>query len=181
MSTQTDNHQSVVLLSRALDQAGDVIAAVHDDQLDQPTPCADWDVGRLVSHLVADPRHFLRMASGGRPAWTGEPERVEQPAAAFRSAGDDLIHHWHEQGDPADPRTVDWQTAEFAVHTWDLATAIGYPVEQLDDDVAERALSFMGIALSPENRDDAFAPEQHPPHDADAYTRLAAYTGRAVR
>ncbi|MFC6287476.1 TIGR03086 family metal-binding protein [Nocardioides sp. GCM10027113] len=180
MSTQTDTHQSVVLLSRALDQAGDVIAAVHEDQLDQPTPCADWDVGRLVSHLVADPRHFLEMARGGRPAWTGEPERVLYPAATFRSAGDDLIHHWHQQGDPEDPGAVDWQTAEFAVHTWDLATAVGYPVGQLDAEVAERALAFMTATLTAENRGDAFGPEQRPPHGADAYARLASYTGRTV-
>jgi hypothetical protein len=32
-------NDSVVVLSRALDQAGDVLAAVHADQLAQPTPC----------------------------------------------------------------------------------------------------------------------------------------------
>ena len=39
-------NDSVVILSRALDQAGDVLAAVHEDQLSQPTPCRDWDVAR---------------------------------------------------------------------------------------------------------------------------------------
>ena len=55
----------------------------------------------------------------------GEPDRVLYWAATFRSAGDDLIHHWHQQGDNADPGQVDWQTAEFAVHTWDLCRATG--------------------------------------------------------
>jgi uncharacterized protein (TIGR03086 family) len=180
MSTQTDTHESVVQLSRALDQAGDVIAAVHAEQLDLPTPCRDWDVGRLVSHLVHDPRHFLEMADGGSPAWSDEPERVLYAQATFRSAGDDLIHHWHQQGDPEDPGSVDWQTAEFALHTWDLATAIGYPVDRLDAAVAERGLAFMSRALTPENRGEAFGPEQPAPPDASAYERLAAYAGRPL-
>lgn len=180
MNTPTNTHESVVQLSRALDQAGDVIAEVHPDQLGLPTPCRDWDVGRLVSHLVHDPRHFLEMAGGGSPSWTDEPDRVLYAQATFRSAGDDLIHHWHQQGDPDDPGAVDWQTAEFAVHTWDLATAIGYPTDRLDPRVAERGLAFMTQALTPDNRGTAFAAEEPAPADASAYERLAAYAGRPI-
>jgi hypothetical protein len=120
------------------------------------------------------------MAGGGSPAWDDEPDRVLYAAATFRSAGDDLIHHWHQQGDPQDPGQVDWQTAEFAVHTWDLATAIGHPTSQLDPAVAERGLAFMSRSLTPENRGGAFGPEQPCPPDASAYERLAAYAGRSL-
>lgn len=174
--------QSVILLSRALDQTGDVLADIHEDQLSLPTPCAEWDVGRLVSHVVADPRHFLEMASGGSPDWKGEPDRVLYWAATFRSAGDDLIHHWHQQGDDADPAGVDWQTAEFAVHTWDLARATGQAahLDRLDPEVAERALAFMTASLTQVNRGTAFGPEQPAPADAPPYDRLAAYAGRSL-
>ena len=179
MSNSTD---SVILLSRALDQTGDVLTDIHEDQLSLPTPCTEWDVGRLVSHVVADPRHFLEMGSGGSPDWTGEPDRVLYWAATFRSAGDDLIHHWHQQGDDADPGQVDWQTAEFAVHTWDLARATGQTAHlaRLDPEVAERALAFMTASLTQENRSTAFAPEQPAPPDASPYDRLAAYAGRSL-
>lgn len=178
MSTAFD---SVVLLNRALDQAGDVLTVVREDQLTLSTPCAEWDVGRLVSHVVADPRHFLEMAHGGKPDWSAEPDRVLYWAATFRSAADDLIHHWHQTGDAADPGQVDWQTAEFALHTWDLARATGQTdqLARLDPDVAERALAFMSGALTPDNRGEAFAPEQPAPDGADAYDRLAAYAGRS--
>jgi uncharacterized protein (TIGR03086 family) len=174
----TTPNDSVVALSRALDQAGDVLAAVHEEQLGDATPCRDWDVGRLVSHLVADPRHFLEMVAGGKPEWGNEPDRVLYPAATFRSAGDDLIHYWHQQGDDADPGRVDFQTAEIAVHTWDLATAIGHDTRTLDGEVAERALAFLSGALTADNRGEAFGPEQPAPGDAGAYARLAAYAGR---
>lgn len=179
MSTPID---SVIMLSRAIDQTGDVLADIHQDHMSLPSPCCDWDVGRLVSHVVADPRHFLEMANGGDPHWSGEPDRVLYWAATFRSAGDDLIHYWHQQGDAADPDQVDWQTAELAVHTWDLARATGQTghLARLDPEVAERALAFMTASLTPENRGPAFGPQQPAPADASPYDRLAAYAGRTL-
>ena len=175
-------NDSVILLSRALDQCGDVLDSVHPDQLTLPTPCRDWDVGRLVSHVVADPRHFLEMAKDGHPDWAAEPDRVLYPAATFRSAADDLIHHWHQQGERADATQVDWQVAEFAVHAWDLARATGQDehLARLDPEVAELGLAFMRTSLTPENRGVAFGPEQPAPADATVYDRLAAYAGRSV-
>ena len=118
--------ESVVVLSRALDQAGDVLAAVHEDQLAQPTPCGDWDVAQLIGHLVAAPQRFLADARGERARLVGGAAAGHrQRAADFRSHADDLIHHWHQAGDAADPGQVDWQTAEIAVHTWDVARATG--------------------------------------------------------
>lgn len=174
--------ESVIMLSRALDQCGDVIADIHPDQLTMPSTCSEWDVGRLVSHVVADPRHFLEMLGGGSPDWSDEPDRVLYPAATFRSAADDLIHHWHQAGDEADPNRVDMQTAEFAVHTWDLATATAQTVHlgRLDPDVAERALAFLSASLTDENRGTAFGPPRKAPGGGSAYERLAAYAGRSV-
>jgi uncharacterized protein (TIGR03086 family) len=71
------------------------------------------------------------------------------------------------------------QTAEFAVHAWDLARAIGYDAP-LDPDVAERALAFMGTALTDDMRGAAFAPAVPVADDAPAYERLAAFAGRAM-
>ena len=171
---------SVVVLSRALDQAGDVLAAVRSDQLGLPTPCADWDVSQLIGHLVDAPVHFLEMARGGQPDWTAGPRRVtENWATEFRSHADDLLHHWHQQGPNADPGQVDWQTAEFAVHTWDLARATGQSRPLLPE-VAERGLTFMSAMLTPENRGHAFGPAVSVPDDAAVYDRLAAFAGRAI-
>lgn len=178
MNTKND---SVIVLSRALDQAGDVLTAVHEDQLDRPTPCGDWDVAHLIGHLVALPGSFVMTARGQKPDWSQGPEPATTGwVSAFRSAADDLIHVWHQAGDAAQPGRVDWQTAEFAVHTWDLATATGQPTTRLDPEVAERGLAFMAGALTAENRGGSFGPEQPAPEGASAYERLAAYAGRGV-
>ena len=176
----TASDESVAVLSRALDQAGDVLAAVHADQLGQPTPCGGWDVAQLIGHLVSAPVRFLEMARGTQPDWSAEPQPVTSNwAADFRSNADDLIHHWHQVGDAADPGQVDWQTTEIAVHTWDVARATGQSPPLLPE-VAERGLAFMSAMLTPENRGRAFAPAVGVPDDAPVYDRLAAFAGRPV-
>jgi len=171
---------SVVVLSRALDQAGDVLAAVHPDQLTLPTPCADWDVAQLIGHLVDAPVRFLQMARGEQPDWSAGPRRVADTwASDFRSNADDLLHHWHQAGAAADAGQIDWQIAEIAVHTWDVARATGQSTALLPE-VAERGLAFMSGALTPENRGEVFGPEVRVSDDAPVYDRLAAFAGRSV-
>jgi hypothetical protein len=114
-------------------------------------------------------------------AWTGRPDpRRPRPVGRRSSAGaDELLAHWRSVGDEAQPAQIDWQTAEFAVHTWDLAQATGW-TEPLDPVVAERGLAFMTNALTPDNRGQAFGPEQAAPADAGAYERIAAFAGRPI-
>ena len=176
----TRPNDAVVVLSRALDQTGDVLARVHADQLGLPTPCRDWNVARLVAHVVAAPTRFLAALRGEEQVWSTEPPPIgTEWAQVFRNEADDLIHAWHQLGEKAETRTVDWQTAEFAVHTWDLAQATGQST-RLDQDVAERALAFMAAGLTPENRGDAFDREVAVEDDAPVYHRLAAYAGRQL-
>lgn len=176
MSTTSD---AVAVLGRAIDQLGDVLTATHPDDLDKPTPCADWDVRALVGHVLASPGNLLEQSRGGSPDWSATPP---VPAAGwaqqFRSDADDLFHFWHQQGEDADAGQVDWQTGELAVHTWDLARAIGHPTDRLDPEVAERGLAFMQQGLTPENRGPAFGAEVPVAADASPYDRLAAWAGR---
>jgi uncharacterized protein (TIGR03086 family) len=177
MSSRND---SVVTLSRALDQTGDVLAAIHRDQLSDPTPCPDWDVAHLIGHVLGAPRRFTEAVQGGDPDWSAPPEPATTNwTARFRSDADDLIHAWHQQGDQADEGAADWQIAEFAVHTWDLVRATGQDRE-LDPEVAERGFAFMTKALTPENRGKAFEAEVEAPADADPYDRIAAFAGRNI-
>jgi len=174
----TSPHESVAVLSRALDQAGDVLAAVHADQLSGPTGCEDWTVEQLIAHLLADTSNFVTMMRGDDPDWSaGLPPLPEDWAAAFRSGADDLIHLWHQREDDDAGPPPDMQTAEFAVHTWDLARATGQS-SALDPEVAEHGLAYMSANLKPEMRGDAFRAEIEVADDAPVYDRLAAFAGR---
>ena len=63
-------HQAVVVLSRAIDQAGDVLASIHPDEWERPTPCGDWSVRQLAAHLAVAPEHFLQQARGEEVDWS---------------------------------------------------------------------------------------------------------------
>ena len=178
--TQADWGDDVRVLTRAVDQAGDVLDQVHRDLLGHPTPCEGWDVAALADHLVATPANFLAMARGEQPEWSATPPHIEEEwGPAFRVVGDDLIHWWHENAGEAES-SADMATAELAVHSWDLATAIGFPVDRLDPEVAERALAFLQSGLTSENRGPVFGPEQPAPDGAGPYERLAAFAGRTT-
>ena len=170
-------NQPIVTLSRALDQAGDVLATVHADDLDKPTPCGEWSVRDLANHLASGPARFLQMSRGEEVDWSATPRVSDGTwATTFRSGADDLIHHWHDQ--PEDQTDgAGWQTAEIAVHTWDLARAIKR-ADDLDDDVAEAGLAFLQQGLTDENRGSVFAAPVSVADDAPAYDRLAAFAGR---
>ena len=172
--------QSIDVLSRALDQTADVLRAIPADRLSATTPCNDWDVASLVAHVVAAPGRFVVMSSGGQPDWSAKPPLPADWTAEFRSGADDLLRMWREGGDSAPELAADWQTAELAVHTWDLARATGQSTN-LDPEVAQRGLDFMSSALTPENRGHAFGPAVDLPDDAPVYDRLAAFAGRDPR
>ena len=166
------------MLRRGLDQLAALVADVGPDAWEDPTPCAEWTVRDLVDHVVAAPTRFARMLRDEPIDWSAPtPPAGGDPAGAFRAHADDLLGAWRKHSGSAE---VDWQCAELAVHTWDLATALHAPTGSLDPAVAERGLAFMQAGLTPDNRGPAFGPEQPAPEDADAYGRIAAFAGRSV-
>ncbi len=172
----TENqNESVRALETGIEQVRAAIRAVRAEQLTLPTPCDEWDVGQLLAHLAYDPGYMLEMVTGGSPDWSAIPDRIDDPVGTFDAGAEKLLAHYRSTEQPAD-----WQVAELAVHTWDLATATGQPVDSLDPEVAERGLAFMTQTLKPEMRSHAFGPELPAPAGASAYERIAAFAGRRV-
>ena len=173
-------HRAVVVLSRALDQAGDALATLHTTDLDKPTPCSDWTVRQVAGHLAATPEHFLQMARGEEVDWSAPADVADGHwAEHLRNHADDLIHHWHGRGDDEAPQ-ADFQSAELAVHTWDLLRGSGHSVP-LDPEVAERGLAFLQQSLTADNRAPVFGPPVEVDPGASPYDRLVAFAGRDPR
>jgi uncharacterized protein (TIGR03086 family) len=171
---------AVEVLARGLEQTALIMAEVTDERLADPTPCPDWTLSDLVDHVVLGTANFARSVRGEHVDWSAPtphvgPERVD----AFRTAAADLLTAWRERGEGAEPGP-DWQSAETAVHAYDLAAALGRSTADLDPEVAERGLAFMRAHLRPEIRGEAFGPEQAAPEGADPYQRIAAFAGRSL-
>lgn len=169
------------VLARGLDQLAALLGDVSEQQLADPTPCAAWTVADLVDHVVSGVGGFATTVRGETFDWTAPTPHVGSDRAdMFRTAAAQLMTAWRDRDGVGEPVMADWQSAELAVHTWDLATALGRAADDLDPAVAERGLAFMTANLTPENRGRAFGPEQPAPDGADAYQRIAAFAGREV-
>ena len=178
----TVDQVGILALQRALTQAADLLDQVTTTDLERPTPCAEWDVRRLANHLIAAPRIFVTMLQGAPPGWNGREDYTVQLGEELRTRGNTLINLWREvaaagEETMADP---DWQAAEIATHTWDLATALDRTTAELDQSVAQRALVAMDRILGPTRKGRAWSDARSAPEGSDAYTHLAAYAGREV-
>jgi uncharacterized protein (TIGR03086 family) len=177
----TNRDDELAVLVRGLDQATTLLGSVSDSDLSTPTPCHEWTVAELVDHLVAAPTKFAAMVRGDEVDWSAPTPHVDgERAERFRASADELVSAWNTVGEGDAPMGPDWQSAEVAVHTYDLAAALGRPTSDLDAEVAERGLALMQANLTPENRGQVFLPEQPAPEGADAYQRIAAFAGRTV-
>lgn len=171
----------VLALQRALTQAAELLDTVTADDLTRPTPCPEWDLRKLANHMIAQPRVFVTMLQGSPPGWDGREDYAVNLGEELRTRGNALINLWREVG--ADDMVMvdpDWQSAEIAVHTWDLCAALGRPTDGLDEAVAQRAVVAMDRILGPERKGRAFANALSAPEGSGAYEHLAAYAGRPV-
>jgi uncharacterized protein (TIGR03086 family) len=181
------------LLGAALDQAGELIAAATPDQAHLPTPCEDYDVNQLISHMQAVVRR-IGVVLSGQPFWSvpREMETTDWVAdwAAGRAATDAVL-----ADDACLTRevSVPWGTVsgasaaasyigELSVHSWDLATALGTP-GALNDALATAALpAYMAkVPAEPRGPEIPFGPVVEVGPDATPYERLVAWTGRDPR
>jgi uncharacterized protein (TIGR03086 family) len=184
----------IALLSRALDQAAIALDGAGQADPSGPTPCREWTLGELIDHVVFDTSQFTNAATGGTADWKLKPPHIDAGhGAAFRDGAGGLVEAWRGSGDvnrvislPIGERPASFvitqQTAEFAVHAWDVAQATGQQIDW-DDEVALAALAWSTSTLLPAFRGDGkpFGPEVPVASDAAPQDRLVGWFGRTPR
>src|SRR5688572_18924802 len=163
---------------------GGVVAGITPDQLDAPTPCADFTVRGVLEHMLTGATAFAAAYRGQAAA---APD-LSDPLGDFGEVLGDLVSAISAPG--ALDQTVAAPFGElpgetFArfvvldglVHGWDMASATGQAYEPPDELVAE-ADAFARQALDPLRDGQTFAAATEPGPGASPIERLAAYTGR---
>ena len=138
------------VLARGLDQLETLLRAVGPEDLGRSTPCSDWTVSDLVDHVVQTPGKFAAMVRAEDVDWAAPTPRAHDPVATYQEHARALRAALAENPDPQPG--IDWQCAELAVHTWDLATALGRSTATLDPEVAEHGRAFMLASLTDDIR-----------------------------
>jgi uncharacterized protein (TIGR03086 family) len=150
-----------------------------------PTPCAKYTVHDLVVHLSGS-----IVGIGGAAGAAITPQEGTAPEQIIADAAQAALEAWRRRGlegtvalgpgeMPAE-MAAGILTMEFLVHAWDFSQALGRTLPA-DDALADFALGLARGLIAPAMRDgDNFAAEVLVGPDADALSRLAAFTGRPV-
>lgn len=187
------SHSQIDRLAAALEDTGVVVTGIRQGQWDLSTPCTQWSVGDVVTHLIAGQHLFARALRGNEPPTSSTLTGLhpDQRTAAYRQSTDALLAAFRLPGAlerivhvpfGAVPGIValHLRTVEALVHGWDLARATGQQAA-VDEEVAESELQFTKTRLAdvPAGRS-PFGPPRPVAHDAPALDRLAACLGRDV-
>ncbi len=185
---------------RVIDACSLLVRGVRPDQWGLPTPCAEWDVRRLVDHLTSGNRMFAAIADGERPEGAEAfqqlrarvaPAAGDDPVEAFLASAGELREAFGEAdfpegtyptpaGEQPGEFLIHMRTTEGLIHGWDLAHATGQTPE-FPEAIAEQTLATVRLTLAGRPRDPrGFGPEQPAGEDAPALDRLAAFLGRSL-
>ncbi|MFD7903817.1 TIGR03086 family metal-binding protein [Kitasatospora sp. NPDC059722] len=132
------------LYARSVELAAEVVDTVTPEHLELATPCGDWNLRRLMEHVVGQHQGFAAAARGAGPdlaLWADAPVG-DDPAGAFRRTAEDLKAAFAEAA-AADRKlwlpeirdggpfplelAVGFQLVDTLVHGWDVAAALGAP------------------------------------------------------
>jgi uncharacterized protein (TIGR03086 family) len=170
-----------------------VVTGVRDDQLTDPTPCADTSVAALLDHLVGLTIAFRKAAekipqTGGpradaanlAPDWRIRiPMQLDGLVAAWQHPtawqGDTHIAGMEMPAAAAGTAGLN----EVLIHGWDIAVATGQEYRP-DPDTVRTCFDF-GVAFAkgaPEARDQMYGPMVPVPEDAPLFDRLLGQAGR---
>ena len=177
---------------RSLAGFTDRVGQVADGQWDDPTPCTEWDVRTLVNHVVYEERWTVPLFAGASIEEVGDRFEGDllgdEPVAAAREAAAQTEAVVAEPG--ALDRTVQLSfgdtpaeeyvrqlLADYLVHAWDLAVAIGAD-PKLDPDAVRECATWFADREALYRQSGSIGPRVDVPVDADEQDRLIAGFGR---
>ncbi|WP_019854470.1 TIGR03086 family metal-binding protein [Actinopolyspora mortivallis] len=161
------------------------------DQLDNPTPCSEWNVRDLLNHLISEQLWAPWLLEGHTLAQVGDrfdgdhvgrnPRQAwEKASSAARAAWDaaSLDGRVHVTGGTIPTEEYGWQmTMDLAVHAWDLATGI-HADTRLDPELVEAVYAVFEPQREALRHAGVFAAPEQLPDTADQQSRLLALVGR---
>ncbi|MFF3456476.1 TIGR03086 family metal-binding protein [Streptomyces sp. NPDC002730] len=184
------------LYERAADQFASLLKTVTPERLGDPTPCTEFDVRALLSHVVGGTHRIATIGEGGDGL--SVPARVDGVAddgwtTVYEEARRRFTAAWADDAKLSRLVAVPWAAElpgaaavggyvmETLTHTWDLSQALGHPMA-LDEELAKVILPIAQQVLPADSRGEGvpFAAVQEAPEGADAYGRLASWLGRAA-
>ena len=154
-------------------------AAITDEQWDDPTPCEEWDVRKVVDHVVTAQSRFGPLLGADIPEGAGWPEARDAMAAAL--ADDSVLSRTVAVpgfGDLSGRQILEICTYDLLIHTWDVSRAIGADETLPPDAVAGCHAWLQGLPVEILRSSGRFADPVDTDAQADEQARMLAFAGR---
>jgi uncharacterized protein (TIGR03086 family) len=140
----TITNEIAALDAQAVRASVALVAQASPADMARPTPCADWTLHGLVSHMAAQHYGFAAAATGDGNLARWRPRRLgADPAADYRAAAETVLTAFSAEGvldrefplpefpgAPAFParQAVSFHFIDYVVHSWDVARSLGIEV-----------------------------------------------------
>jgi uncharacterized protein (TIGR03086 family) len=175
-----------------------VVSRVRAEDLDRPTPCAEWNLAALLAHMTAQPDGFAAAADGHGESpdeWRVRP-LGEDPSTEYARASERVIAAFApetvltsafalpEFGDGVQVpgrQAISFHFVDYVVHGWDVARSLGLPYD-LPAGLVELAVPVAEAVPGGDRRlvpGAAFAPERSVPDGSGPFARVLALLGRS--
>jgi uncharacterized protein (TIGR03086 family) len=193
MNTSQETANGPALMAAAAAEAARVVAgAANAENLDQKTPCTDWDLRTLLNHTILWTSYSAERRAHGESVaeelmskdFTAEPGYAQAYEAQIAKAVDAWSKPEAWEGDrnvmgsgtpAADIAAM--LIAEMVLHGWDIAQATGQDYH-CDDAVARNVLKTVEAQGELFRQYQGFAAIVPVPGDATAFDRALALSGR---
>jgi len=180
------------LHARALRLAGKAVAQVSLDDLDEPTPCSDWDLRALLNHMVSGNFWVRPLVAGRTITDVGDEFDGDlvgsEPISVYENSASDAADAFFAMGAMKAPCAVSYgpisgeeycahRTVDIVLHGWDVSQVVGaeyiVPADMIDAvrQIIEPSMESLRVT-------GIFGNEIGVPEDADEQTKLLAWFGR---
>jgi uncharacterized protein (TIGR03086 family) len=191
------NMNDIVALDAVAVRASvDLVAQAQPADLAGPTPCADWTLHGLITHMAAQHYGFAAAAAGDGDLARWRPRRLgADPVADYRASAQTVLAAFAADGVLAGQfplpeiapgalfparQAVSFHFVDYVVHSWDVAQALGLEA-RFAPDVLDAALQVAQAVPGGEYRlapGAAFAPVVTWPGDSPL-DQVMALLGRS--
>jgi uncharacterized protein (TIGR03086 family) len=169
-----------------------VLAGVTHEHWELPTPCDEWDVRALVNHVLGGNVRYRMLLHGagvdevvatvsvdhvGEDALASYDKSAAEVIGAFEEPGALTRTVHHPDGDKSGLDLLWLRVAEWTIHGWDLARAMGGD-DQLDPDLVASLLGRLDEHGTGLESDHYFKAAPETPPDAARQVRLLVMVGR---
>lgn len=182
------------LLGDAISEATALVGTVDAEALHRPTPCAGWQLGQLLTHMIGEYAGFTATLTDGS-ATAAQFHHAPVTAATLQQDWQQAAAALQRAFADADPRAevvlggfgrlpvgvvLRMQLLDTAVHTWDVATALGHDCRPSPPTVDLINTYARQIAARSDTGSAFAAPVAGSDDDSDRWLQALRLLGRAA-